>query len=168
MQVSVVTRLTNRGVEIVSRLLDILAYFHHSFPAPHILCIQFSFNLPDIHCIYRTMSCITGCFHTTVNRGVEIVSRLPDILTSCPGSHILCIQFSFNLPDIHCIYRTMSCITGCFHTTVNRGVEIVSRLPDILTSCPGSHTLCMLFSFRHSLENVLYDQLFPHHCTQQL
>ena len=38
-----------RGVDTLSRLPDILAYFHHSCPAPHILCIQFSFNLPDIH-----------------------------------------------------------------------------------------------------------------------
>ena len=38
-----------RGVKTLSQLLDILTYFHHSCPAPHILCIQFSFNLPDIH-----------------------------------------------------------------------------------------------------------------------
>ena len=42
-------RFTCRGVEIVSQLPDILTYFHHSCPAPHTLCIQFSFNLPDIH-----------------------------------------------------------------------------------------------------------------------
>ena len=54
-----------RGVETLSQLPDILAYFHHSCPVPHILCIQFSFNLPDIQYIYRTMSCMTGCFHTT-------------------------------------------------------------------------------------------------------
>ena len=39
----------HRGVEIVSQLPDILAYFQHPCPAPHILCIQLSFNLPDIH-----------------------------------------------------------------------------------------------------------------------
>ena len=38
-----------RGVETLSQLPDILTYFHHSCPAPHILSIQFSFNLPDIH-----------------------------------------------------------------------------------------------------------------------
>ena len=32
------------GVEIVSQLADILIYFHHSYPAPHIHCIQLSFN----------------------------------------------------------------------------------------------------------------------------
>ena len=42
-------RFTCRGVEIVSQLPDILTYFHHSCPAPHTLCIQFSFNLLDIH-----------------------------------------------------------------------------------------------------------------------
>ena len=31
-----------RGVEILSRLPDILNYFHHSCAAPHILCIQYS------------------------------------------------------------------------------------------------------------------------------
>ena len=36
-----------RGV--VSHLLDILAYFQHPCPAPHTLCLQLSFNLPDIH-----------------------------------------------------------------------------------------------------------------------
>ena len=56
----------HRGVEIVSQLPDILACFHYSCPAPHILCIQFSFNLPDIHQNYQTMSCMTGCFHTPV------------------------------------------------------------------------------------------------------
>ena len=55
----------SRGVEIVSQLPDIFTYFHHSCSAPHILCIQLSFNLPDIHYIYRTMSCMTGCFHTS-------------------------------------------------------------------------------------------------------
>ena len=34
------------GVETLSQLPDILTYFHHSCPDPH---IQFSFNLPDIH-----------------------------------------------------------------------------------------------------------------------
>ena len=40
-----------RDVEIVSQLQDSLAYFHNSCPAPHIhvFCVQFSFNLPDIH-----------------------------------------------------------------------------------------------------------------------
>ena len=38
-----------RGVETLNRLPDILTYFRHCCPAPHILCIQFSFNLPDIH-----------------------------------------------------------------------------------------------------------------------
>ena len=56
---------TCRGVETLSWLPDILTYFHHSCPAPHILCIQSSFNLPDICLIYRTMSCMTGCFHTS-------------------------------------------------------------------------------------------------------
>ena len=37
-----------RGVETLSQLPDILTYFHHSCPAPHILSIQLSFNLPDI------------------------------------------------------------------------------------------------------------------------
>ena len=39
----------NRGMEIVSQLFDILTYFHNSCPAPHILCVQLSFSLPDIH-----------------------------------------------------------------------------------------------------------------------
>ena len=39
----------NEGVETLNQLPDILTYFHYSCPAPHILCIQFSFNLPDIH-----------------------------------------------------------------------------------------------------------------------
>ena len=39
----------SQGMETLTQLLDILTYFHHSCPAPHILCIQFSFNLPDIH-----------------------------------------------------------------------------------------------------------------------
>ena len=56
---------TTRGVETLSQLPHILAYFHHSYPAPHILCVQFSFNLPDIHQIYQTISSMTGCFHTT-------------------------------------------------------------------------------------------------------
>ena len=39
-----------RGVETLSQLPDILIYFHHSCPAPHIhvLCIQLSFKLQDI------------------------------------------------------------------------------------------------------------------------
>ena len=41
--------IVSSGVEILSKLPDILAYFNHSFPAPHILCIWLSFNLPDIH-----------------------------------------------------------------------------------------------------------------------
>ena len=42
------------GVETLSRLPDILVYFHHSCPAPHILviCIQFSLNLLDIYTMY--------------------------------------------------------------------------------------------------------------------
>ena len=47
--VILVLRVLNRGVETLSQLLDILTYFHHSCPAPHILCIQLSCNLPDIH-----------------------------------------------------------------------------------------------------------------------
>ena len=35
---------TYRGVEIVSQLPNILTYFHHSCPDPHILCIQLSFR----------------------------------------------------------------------------------------------------------------------------
>ena len=38
-----------RGMEIVSQLFDILTYFHYSCLAPHVLCVQLSFNLPDIH-----------------------------------------------------------------------------------------------------------------------
>ena len=38
-----------RGVETLSQLPDILAYLRHSCSAPRILCIQFSFVLPDIH-----------------------------------------------------------------------------------------------------------------------
>ena len=47
-----VTRYTFKKVTtpgVWSQLLDILNYFHYSCPAPQILCIQFSFNLPDIH-----------------------------------------------------------------------------------------------------------------------
>ena len=51
----------SRGVGTLSQLMDILAYFHHSCPAPHVLCIQFSFDSPDI---YRTMSYMTGYFQT--------------------------------------------------------------------------------------------------------
>ena len=51
--------IIDMGVETLSQLLDICTYFHHSCPVPHILCIQFSFNLLE------TMSCMTGCFHTT-------------------------------------------------------------------------------------------------------
>ena len=40
-------------------------HFDLSGPVPHILCIQPSFNLSDIHKIYQTMFCKTGCFHTT-------------------------------------------------------------------------------------------------------
>ena len=59
---------TSRGVDRLSQLPDILTYmyFHYSCPAPHILCIQFSFNLPDIHQIYQTVSCMTGCFHIPI------------------------------------------------------------------------------------------------------
>ena len=46
-----------------TRHLDL---FHPSCPALHILCIQFSFNLPDIHWIYRTLSSMSSTFHTTV------------------------------------------------------------------------------------------------------
>ena len=54
---------TVRGMEIVSQLPDILAHFQYcSRPAPHILCIQLSFNLSDIHVHIRvkcsTYSCI--------------------------------------------------------------------------------------------------------------
>ena len=52
--------------------------------------------------------------------GVKTLSRLPDLfslLLSC--SHILCIQFSFNVPYIQYNYRTMSCMTGCFYTTAH-------------------------------------------------
>ena len=51
-----------RGMGIESQLPDILAYFQHSCPAHHILCMQFSFNLSDIHLMMSC--CITGCFHT--------------------------------------------------------------------------------------------------------
>ena len=61
MYLHMIIHIIHRGVEIVSQLPDILAYFQHPCPAPHILCIQLSFNLPDI---YWTMSCMTGCFHT--------------------------------------------------------------------------------------------------------
>ena len=44
---------------------DILIYFHHSCPAPHTLCTQFSFYFSDIHLIYWTISFMTGCFHAT-------------------------------------------------------------------------------------------------------
>ena len=50
-----------QSVETLSTVQDILAYFHHSCPAPHVLCIQFSFDSPDI---YRTMSYMTGYFQT--------------------------------------------------------------------------------------------------------
>ena len=61
------SRIIVRGVETLNQLPDILAYFHLSYSALHILCIDLSFNLPDIHWIYRTMSCTTGCFHTTAH-----------------------------------------------------------------------------------------------------
>ena len=48
-------------------LPDILTYFHYSC-AFHIVCIKLSFNLLGIHYIYRTISCMTGCFHTTACR----------------------------------------------------------------------------------------------------
>ena len=44
---------------------------------------------------------------SAICKGVGTLSQLPDILTlfssvhSCPAPHILCIQFSFNLLDIH-------------------------------------------------------------------
>ena len=50
--------------EVWKHCADYRTFSHHSCPAPHILCIQLGFNLPDIHQIYRTMSCMTGCFHT--------------------------------------------------------------------------------------------------------
>ena len=59
----------------VWKLPDILTYMYsqHSCPAPHIRCIQCSLNLPDIYWIYWTMSCMTGCFHTTVNDGINML-----------------------------------------------------------------------------------------------
>ena len=38
-----------RSSQGVETLPDILTYFHHSCPAPHIHCIQFNFNILDIH-----------------------------------------------------------------------------------------------------------------------
>ena len=45
--------ITSRDVETLSRLPDILTYFHHSCPAPHILCIQFN-------SIYQTFTRFIG------------------------------------------------------------------------------------------------------------
>ena len=46
-----------RGMEIVNWLPDILAYFQHPCQLP----IYFVYSS-----VYRTMSCMTGCFHSTV------------------------------------------------------------------------------------------------------
>ena len=74
-----------RCVEILSQLPEIGIYFHYSCPAPHILCIQFNFNLPDIHYIYWTMSCMTGCFHTMLCFGqhFQITNNSYDIIIAC-------------------------------------------------------------------------------------
>ena len=45
----------DRGVEIVSQLPDILAYFNHSCPAPYILYIQYSSDS-----IHHTFTRFTG------------------------------------------------------------------------------------------------------------
>ena len=69
-------------------------HFHYSCPAPHILCIQFSFNLQDIHYIYQAMFYMNGCFHTTAYS-----YRMCIWTTLVPyyeGSMIECVEFYFN------------------------------------------------------------------------
>ena len=43
-----------------------LHVFHHFCPAPHILCIQFSFEFIRHSLDSSDIACMTGCFHTTV------------------------------------------------------------------------------------------------------
>ena len=60
---------------------------------------------PIVQILSKTLNCVYIYYMYILYRSVEILSQLPDILThfplSCPAPHILCIQFSFNLPDIH-------------------------------------------------------------------
>ena len=55
-----------------------------------------------------------------------------DYLFSSLLSHIH-VQISFNLPDIHYIYQTMSSMTGCIHTTVDLDLQciFISKAHDI-------------------------------------
>ena len=52
------------------------------------------------------------------------VTVLADFQHPCFASHILCIQFILNLHDIHQIYPTMSCMTGCFPITVYNYMQL--------------------------------------------
>ena len=46
-------------------------------------------------------ACKQGHHHkSSYTQGVETLSQLSDILQHLSAPHILCIQFSFNLPDI--------------------------------------------------------------------
>ena len=79
-----------------------------------VVCILHSaLNLSAItsHCQYHLPAALpfltTLIFILVVCRGVEIVSLFSIFL---PCSHILCLL------DIHQMYRTMSCMTGYFHT----------------------------------------------------
>ena len=70
--------------------------------------------------------CMCVCMYVCMCGNIEPTAGhfvLFSPLLSC--SRILCIQLSFNLPDIQYIYWTMSCMTGCFHTTVYVHMHII-------------------------------------------
>ena len=55
----------HRGVEILSQLLDILAYSPCSCPAPIYFVYTLVLNHRTFTRIYHTMFCMIGCYHTT-------------------------------------------------------------------------------------------------------
>ena len=54
----------HKSIQRCGNIESTARYFDFSCPAPNIQ--YFLYNSVPIYWIYRTMSCVTGCFHTTV------------------------------------------------------------------------------------------------------
>ena len=89
-----------------------------------------------LFCYYKQWM---GCGFVTIYSYMQKLPQTPvvctyranyrtfSLLLSC--SPYTCIQFSFNLPNIHQIYQTMSCMTDYIRTTRHNTPTLVNNLP---------------------------------------